>query len=54
MNPNRQRPAGRQAALLMDYRAYLERAVGKEEAARWFEKYAPRKEPQTENTAGTP
>ena len=53
MNPNRPRPAGRLAALLMDYRAYLERTVGKEEAGRWFEKYAPRKEAQAEATAET-
>jgi hypothetical protein len=44
MNPNRPRPPGRRAALLMDYRAYLEREVGKENAGRWFEKYAPKKE----------
>lgn len=40
MNPNRPRPLGRLAALLMDYRAYLERAVGKDEAPKWFDKYA--------------
>lgn len=39
MNPNRRRPLGRTAALLMDYRAYLERQVGKENAGQWFEKY---------------
>jgi hypothetical protein len=39
MDPNRQRPPGRTAALLMDYRAYLVRAVGSEQAAQWFEKY---------------
>lgn len=40
MNPNRRRPLGRTAALLMDYRAYLEREVGKDKVALWFEKYA--------------
>ena len=40
MNPNRRRPLGRTAALLMDYRAYLERAVGKDKASQWFDKYA--------------
>lgn len=40
MNPNRRRPLGRLAALLMDYRAYLEHELGKEEASKWFEKYA--------------
>lgn len=40
MNPNRRRPLGRLAALLMDYRAYLEQVVGKDEAGKWFEKYA--------------
>lgn len=40
MNPNRPRPLGRLAALLMDYRAYLEHEVGKDEAGKWFEKYA--------------
>ncbi len=39
MNPSRRRPPGRTAALLMDYRAYLEQAVGKENAGQWFEKY---------------
>lgn len=39
MNPNRRRPLGRTAALLMDYRAYLEGQVGKENAGQWFEKY---------------
>ncbi len=39
MNPNRRRPLGRTAALLMDYRAYLERTVGKENTDTWFEKY---------------
>lgn len=40
MNPNRRRPPGRTAALLMDYRAYLEQEVGREKAGQWFEKYA--------------
>ncbi len=40
MNPNRRRPLGRTAALLMDYRAYLERAVGKDKVKLWFDKYA--------------
>ena len=39
MNPNRRRPVGRLAALLMDYRAYLEQQVGKENVQAWFEKY---------------
>jgi hypothetical protein len=42
MDPNRQRPPGRTAALLMDYRAYLVRAVGPEQAGQWFEKYTAR------------
>jgi len=53
MNPNRPRPAGRQAALLMEYRSYLVRAVGKEEAGQWFEKYAPKKEPPAAKAAET-
>lgn len=40
MNPNRRRPLGRTAALLMEYRAYLEQQVGKDKAGPWFEKYA--------------
>lgn len=40
MNPNRKRPPGRTMALLMDYRAYLVREVGKENAGQWFTKYA--------------
>jgi len=40
MNPSRRRPPGRTAALLMDYRAYLEHEVGRENAGQWFEKYA--------------
>lgn len=40
MNPNRRRPLGRLAALLMDYRAYLERECGPDDAPKWFEKYA--------------
>ncbi len=40
MNPNRRRPLGRTAALLMDYRAYLEQQVGKDQATTWFQKYA--------------
>ncbi len=39
MDPNRKRPPGRTAALLMDYRSYLVRAVGAEQAGQWFEKY---------------
>jgi len=39
MNPSRRRPPGRTAALLMDYRAYLEQEVGQESAGQWFEKY---------------
>jgi len=45
MNPNRRRPPGRTAALLMDYRSYLVQQVGAEEAGRWFEKYAPQSAP---------
>lgn len=44
MNPNRPRPPGRTAALLMDYRTYLEQAVGAENAGQWFDRYAPRKD----------
>jgi hypothetical protein len=40
MNPNRRRPLGRTAALLMDYRAYLEREVGRDKVNFWFDKYA--------------
>lgn len=40
MNPSRRRPLGRQAALLIEYRSYLERTVGPEDAKAWFEKYA--------------
>lgn len=54
MNPNRRRPPGRTAALLMDYRAYLERAVGRESAGQWFEKYAPKIETTASPTAKTP
>jgi len=39
MNPNRRRPLGRVAALFMDYRAYLERQVGRENVSTWLEKY---------------
>ena len=52
LNPNRRRPPGRTAALLMDYRAYLEKTVGKENAAQWFEKYARKAEPAA-NPAAT-
>ncbi len=45
LDPNRRRPPGRTAALLMDYRAYLEKAVGKEKAGEWFEKYGRKAEP---------
>ena len=45
LDPNRRRPPGRTAALLMDYRAYLEKTVGKEKAGEWFEKYARKAEP---------
>ena len=51
MNPNRPRPLGRTAALLMDYRAYLERQVGKDEAGTWFEKYAGKIEAGAAETA---
>jgi len=44
MNPNRRRPLGRQAALLIEYRAYLERQVGKENVSTWFEKYGKKTE----------
>jgi hypothetical protein len=45
MNPNRRRPPGRTAALLMEYRAYLEQAVGKDHAGEWLEKFSRRVEP---------
>jgi hypothetical protein len=48
MDPNRRRPLGRLAALLMDYRAYLEHECGKDDAARWFEKYTRRLREQVE------
>ncbi|MFQ5778457.1 MAG: hypothetical protein ACE5IP_10675 [Terriglobia bacterium] len=54
MNPNRRRPPGRTAALLMDYRAYLERAVGRENAGQWFEKYARKIETTASATTKTP
>jgi len=44
MNPNRRRPLGRQAALLIEYRDYLERQVGKENVSTWFEKYGKKTE----------
>ncbi|MGH9788983.1 MAG: hypothetical protein ACRD4U_09810 [Candidatus Acidiferrales bacterium] len=53
MDPNRQRPPGRTAALLMDYRSYLVRAVGSEQAGQWFEKYtAKMNEPATTSKTG--
>ena len=53
MDPNRQRPPGRTAALLMDYRSYLVRAVGAGQAAKWFEKYtAKMNEPAPAGKAG--
>jgi len=53
MDPNRQRPPGRTAALLMDYRAYLVQAVGPERAGQWFEKYtAKMNEPAPASKAG--
>lgn len=54
MNPNRRRPLGRTAALLMDYRAYLEGQVGKEDAGRWFEKYAKKIETTVAEITKTP
>jgi hypothetical protein len=53
MNPNRRRPLGRTAALLMDYRAYLEREVGKEKVNLWFDKYAGKLTADTSATAKT-
>ena len=44
MNPNRRRPPGRTAALLMDYRCYLVSEVGQEKASEWFDKYSPKTE----------
>ncbi len=38
MNPIRRRPLGRQAVLWIEYREYLTRTVGAEQAAAWFEK----------------
>jgi len=54
MNPSRRRPLGRTAALLMDYRAYLEREVGRENAGQWFEKYARKVETAASETAKEP
>lgn len=54
MNPNRKRPLGRTAALLMDYRAYLERQVGKENVNTWFEKYARKVEATVAEATKTP
>ena len=42
MNPNRRRPPGRTAALLMDYRRYLVAEVGPQKAGEWFEKFSPK------------
>lgn len=53
MNPNRKRPLGRQAALLIEYRSYLEQKVGKENVHSWFEKYGKRIQ-QTISTAEKP
>lgn len=53
MNPSRRRPPGRTATLLMDYRAYLVKKVGEENAGEWFEKYAPRPEPAPAGSAET-
>lgn len=39
MNPSRRRPLGRQAALFMEYRAYLEHKVGAEDVQTWFDKF---------------
>jgi len=44
MNPNRRRPPGRTAALLMDYRRYLVSEVGPQKAGEWFDKYSPKAE----------
>ena len=53
MDPNRRRPPGRTAALLMDYRSYLVRAVGSERAGQWFEKFtAKMTEPAPAGKAG--
>ncbi|MFQ5662204.1 MAG: hypothetical protein ACE5HL_00025 [Terriglobia bacterium] len=54
MNPNRRRPLGRTAALLMEYRAYLERQVGKENAGQWFEKYGRKIETMISQNPKTP
>ena len=51
MNPNRRRPPGRTAALLMDYRRYLVAEVGAEKAGEWFEKYSPKVEPTLADSA---
>lgn len=50
MNPNRRRPAGRTAALLMDYRRYLVEKVGQEKAGEWFEKYSRKATPAAEKS----
>ncbi|MGH9804804.1 MAG: hypothetical protein ACRD4D_06505 [Candidatus Acidiferrales bacterium] len=52
MNPNRRRPPGRTAALLMDYRRYLVEEVGPQKAGEWFEKYSPKAEPAVADSAG--
>jgi len=53
MNPNRRRPLGRTAALLMDYRAYLEGEVGKDKVDFWFDKYASKLQPGAPEPAKT-
>jgi hypothetical protein len=51
MNPNRRRPPGRTAALLMDYRRYLVDEVGSEKAGEWFEKYSRKATPAPAESA---
>ena len=40
MNPSRRRTLGRQTVLWIEYRDYLKRTVGPDQAKVWFEKRA--------------
>jgi len=51
MNPNRRRPPGRTAALLMDYRRYLVAEVGPQKAGEWFDKYSPKADAASADSA---
>lgn len=54
MNPSRRRPLGRQAVLWIEYRSYLERIVGAEQAKAWFEKQTASKQQAQEAGSRNP